>query len=244
MPRRVRPKANPGPQLAKGLKSWSYSTYNMWSQCPRRIYYAKIEKRPDPLGAAAQKGIKVHAMAEHFIKGEIDRFPEKGVGKALNAWVEDLTRLRESPTAKSELDFTFTEDWQQTHWRDWDNAWVRMKIDAFDRPEKDTVVVIDFKTGRRRDYDKQLELYALASFKAYPQVERAVAEIWYIDEGAIGAPDAVDGIEFTKDEEPELQAKWDERAGKLMADTEFRATGQGCDWCPFSNRKGGPCERG
>jgi len=227
------------------LKSWSYSTWNMWRKCPRRIYYSKIEKRPDPMGAAAQRGIRIHEMAEKFIKGSLLELPTKGVGKELGHFKTKLLQLRNSATAKAELDFTFTRDWSQTHWRDWDNAYVRIKVDAFARPDPDTIVIIDFKTGQRRDYDAQFELYALGGFKAYPGVKQVRSELWYIDEGFKFGGDCIDKMQFTKDEEPALQELWEKRVAPMMADTKFVAQpSSDCGWCPFSKLKSGPCTDG
>lgn len=228
---------NPPP---KTLKSWSYSTYNMWTQCPRRIYLQKIEKLPDPMGPAAQRGIKIHSIAEDFIKGKIDVFPERGKGKELRDFQDDLQAIRESDTAISEQDFTFTRDWRITHWKDWDQAWVRMKLDVFDMPDPEHITVIDFKTGKRRNYEKQLELYGLGGLLAHETVQQVTAEIWYIDEGT--SPDAIEGISFDRHEMEDLQATWESRVSPMMDDTQFRARPSStCSWCPFSKGKGGQC---
>lgn len=231
------------PKKTPQLKSWSYSTWNTWRKCPRRIFFAKIQRLPDPMGKAAQRGIKIHEIAEEFIKGKIDKLPVTGTGKELRDFGKDFIRLRESATAKSELDLTFTRTWGQTHWRDWDHAWVRIKVDAFDRPDPETIVIVDFKTGQRRDYDKQLELYGLGGMKAFPKVKKVIGEIWYLDEGKSNDP--IEAIEFTKKEEPALQKLWEERVKPMMADTTFRAQPSSeCSWCPFSKGKGGPCVDG
>lgn len=229
----------------KQLKSWSYSTWGTWKKCPKKIFFSKIEKRPDPMGAAAQRGIRIHEMAEKFIKGSLSELPVKGVGKELKYFEKDLVRLRESPTAKAELDFTFTRNWTQTNWRDWDNAWVRMKIDAFDRHTPDAITVIDFKSGQRRDYEPQLELYGLGGFKAFPDVKEVVGEIWYIDESKYERGDEIESIVFKKEEEPALQKLWEDRVKPMMADTEFPARpSSDCSWCVFSKHRQGPCTAG
>lgn len=224
----------------KRLKSWSYSTYNMWKQCPRRIFLAKIAKHPDPMGPAAQRGIRIHGIAEDFIKGKVEEFPLRGPGKELRDFAADLEAIRDSPTAISEHDFTFTDAWKITHWRDWDGAWVRMKLDVFDKPDPERITVIDFKTGRRRDYEQQLELYGLGGLLAHSKVQEVTAEIWYIDEG--DTDDAIEGITFERKELDSLKKTWEKRAKPLMSDTEFRARPSStCSWCPFSKEKGGQC---
>ena len=241
MPRRVW--GGGAEERAKKLKSWSYSTWGQYKKCPRKVYFSKIKKLPDPIGKAGQRGIVIHEVAEKYVKGMIDAFPAKGPGKDLVHFVESFDRLKNSPSAKAELDFTFTVEWQQTHWRDWDNAWVRMKIDAFERVDKKTIRVIDYKTGQRRDYEAQLELYGLGGFKAHPEVETVLAEIWYLDEG--DTHDPIEIVEFHRHEEDALQKLWEKRVDSMMNDTEYRPSPSSeCSWCPFSKRKGGPCEAG
>lgn len=227
----------------KPLKSWSYSTFSMWRRCPQRIYFSKIERLPDPLGPAVQRGIEVHELAEKFVKGLVKELPTKGAGKILIPFQSDLVDLMRQPTIQTEIDFTCTRDWKKTHWGDWGNAWVRAKLDFLYRPEKDHFVLGDFKTGQIRDYTQQIELYALCCFKAHKAAQKVTAELWMLDHS--DADDAITSFEFDRKEEADLQAEWERRAKALMEDTEFRACpGNDCRFCPFSKLKSGPCEDG
>ncbi len=237
--RRQAKKAGP----RKQLKAWSYSTWNMWRICPQRIFYSKIERLPDPLGKAAQRGTEVHGIAEEFVAGKIDELPTRGNGKILIPFKPDLIQLRDEPTVKVEVDFTFTETWRKTHWRDWNDAWVRMKIDVLYRPEPGHVVLLDYKTGRKRDYAKQTEIYALGCFTAHKSAEKVTTEIWFLDHP--NDDDAITSFDFGREEMGTLQAEWERRVKPMMEDTVYRPSpGNDCSWCPFSKKKGGPCEAG
>jgi RecB family exonuclease len=214
------------------LKAWSYSTWNQYNECAKKTFFAKIDRShgiKDELGAAGQRGSRIHEEIEAFTKRT------KPATKNLALILDELTALRESPTLVAEGEWAFTRDWRPTAWRNWDGAWVRMKLDAHD-VRGTTLLLIDYKTGKERDYDKQLELYGLGGFKTFPQVDVVEAEIWYTDQGKI------DGLKFQKAEAPALEKTWEKRVKKMMADTEFRPRpGNHCRWCPFSKAKGGPC---
>jgi len=230
-----------GEETRPRLKSWSYSTYTQYEGCPARVYYGKILKLPDPLGPAVERGNQIHVLADRYLKGILQEFPAKGVGKEWHAYREHLDALKDLSRMKSESDMTFTREWRKTHWRDWDGAWVRMKLDVEAFHSKTHLLVVDFKSGQDRDYSKQLELYGLGGFKQYPSVKEVTAEIWLVDQP--NSPNAIRGINFTRaTDEKRLQTTWEGRVEKMMADETYKARpSRACSWCPFSKAKGGPC---
>lgn len=215
------------------LKAWSYSTYSNYERCPRRVYYAKIERLPDPIGKAGQRGIHAHEQAEQYVLGQLDELP-----KILRQFPAEFDELRAHPRVETEGEWAFTRTWETTDWRDWSGAWVRVKLDAAVR-EGDVLRVIDYKTGMVRNYDAQVELYALAGFLRHPAVKRVEAELWYLDQGEIDGP-----YGFKKAEVDELRKVWEERVAPMMTDETFEPTPHPavCRYCPFSKKKGGPCE--
>lgn len=222
-------------------RSWSYSTWGQYDQCPTKIFFAKIVGIKDPMGPAAARGIRIHKVAEQYVKGEIDELPARGAGSLADFQV-DLDELRNSSTAQAEADWTFREDWSRTNWNDWDDAWVRMKLDVLDTPSKGAVYAADYKTGKKRDYTKQQELYGLGGFKAFPNAEVVDFDIWYLDHGK--THDAIVSVQFLKEEEAALEEKWLDRVAPMLNDKEFKPRPHPvpCGWCAFSKHKGGPCE--
>ena len=224
---------------SKRVKSWSYSTWSRYDECPKRTYYQKIEKLPDPIGPAGQRGIKIHKKAEDFVKGRLgDEIP-----KELGEFEEEFFELRDKGGVTAEADYTYTEDWKRTKWNDWDNAWVRMKVDVEDTAptlqEHGDLLIIDHKTGRKRNYKKQSEVYAIGAFLAHPKVEKVAIEFWYLDI----AGDNIELEQYVRDELKDLQLKWEGLVRPMMEDETFepRPGGQ-CRYCTFSQHKGGPCE--
>ena len=230
----------PIPGEEKLLKSWSYSAWGDYDSCPRKSYYKKILRVPDESGAAAIRGTKIHAVAEEYVKGEIDELPLRGPGKELRAFTKELDHFRGSPSAKAEEDFAFTNVWQPTQWNNWAACWVRMKVDVLDFLDNKTLRIVDYKSGQMRDYELQLELYALGGFKRHPGVKRVVAEIFYVDH------EEIEGLEFEKSEEEDLQEQWEERVDPMLNDRTYPATpsDNACRWCPAHAKKGGPCKVG
>ncbi len=225
------------------LKSWSYSTWKTYDDCPKRIYYSKIEKVSEPESDALVRGSRTHKVGENYIKGLIDEFPERGPGKQYAHFQEDMDAFRESATAQAEADYAFTKAWKKTKWDDWNNAWVRAKVDVQEQTSPSEMLIVDFKTGQMRNYEKQGELYGLMGLKAKPRVKKVLFEIWYLDHPYDDM--AITGMEFHRKEEAALQSTWEKRVTPMLADTEFKLrTGTHCGWCPFKVSKGGPCPKG
>lgn len=231
--------AHPSNSAGGLLKSWSYSVWQRYEECPKRTFYAKIERLPDPIGKAGQRGIKIHGLAEDFVKGKLgDDLP-----KELSEFEAEFFDLRDKGGVTVETDFSFTEDWKKTSWRDWDGCWVRMKVDVLDQEpqlqEHGELLIIDYKTGRKRNYKKQAEAYALGAMFAFPKIEKIAVEFWYLDIAA----DNIELEQFLREEQEELREKWEGRVRPMMEDRTFKARPGGhCEWCVFSRHKGGPCE--
>jgi len=82
-----------------------------------------------------------------------------------------------------EKQFALSEQLEPCHYFS-KRAWYRCKIDHLKLiPWKDTgkyvAIVIDFKTGKPKEDDDQLALYALTVFKHYSKVESVRTEYWW-----------------------------------------------------------------
>jgi hypothetical protein len=213
------------------IKAWSYSRYGTWKKCARRARYQYVDKLDQgPKSRALSRGIEIHEHAENYLKAQ--RRPKK-IPAALSRFETMFAELR-GQKAESELEITFTEEWEPTGWFDAD-AWCRIKVDAIAGPR-----IIDFKTGRiYADHAEQLELYALAGFLRNPELETITGELWYLDSGDLTEAD------FTQDEVPALTALWEMRIKPMFEDRTFEPNPSPlCGWCPYSGKKGGPCDAG
>jgi hypothetical protein len=219
-----------------GVTAWSISRLNTYTQCPLKFKLTAIDKLKEPGSVAMDRGAAIHKEAEWYLNGLTAEIPE-----SLKLMTEEFEVIK-GLGAKAELEVTFTKDWGITGWFDAD-AWCRIKIDAMVL-DKDTIRIIDFKTGKFRPnendaYEAQLELYALAALTLYPDVDHVSAELWFLDSGdLIGTKHG----SYSHKDVPELRTKWETKVTPMFVDTMFAPRlNQYCKWCHFRKENGGPC---
>ena len=188
-----------------------------------------------------QRGIAIHQLAEQYLKGKISPIPDELAN--FEQEFKNLKKFNPNP----EADWTITERGEQTYSQDWDNAWFRAKIDSHgyfgdERDEPNTLLIIDFKTGRPKEYVTQSEVYAWVSKIFYPEVEKVEVELWFLDHTGAEATGRAE-FDFRKPNRwKELDKKWRERALKMLSDRKFPATpGKHCNYCPRRTDRGGTC---
>jgi hypothetical protein len=223
---------------AQKLTAWSYSRLNTYEQCPRRAFYLYIEKREETKGPALLRGTKIHNEAEQFIQTVGGPVPD-----SLIIFEEEFEYLRDIE-ATTEAQWAFTSKWTAVDWFA-KQCWLRVKTDAHyvefdDDTDEETLVVIDFKTGKfRPGYEDQLDLYATAGLKLFPDINTVRIELWYLDTG-----DLIEDTVNRKHLKKSVTA-WEKRAARMLGETQWQATPHfGCRWCSFNAKKGGPCEAG
>lgn len=218
--------------LAK-LTSWSFSRWSVYVQCPAKARYKFIDKLPEPGNAAMERGNTIHKLAEAYVKGDLKMVP-----KELALFKSEMRELKKAG-AHAEQSLTFTKDWKGCAWNDWNNAWLRIKIDtlAFNG---DAANVIDYKTGKARDdYELQLSLYDLGTLLAYPELKIVSSALWFLDHGEIRP---VIPRQATQKDVPLLKKEWLSRVKPMLSDTKFSPTpGDYCRYCAYAKGKGGPC---
>lgn len=215
------------------ITAWSYSRLKDYDICPLYAFYAHSAgssyKHLRKFGEAALRGIRVHEKGELYLQDKLRKFPQ--AYSYVKKPMQELKKLG----AVAEGKWCLTSEWEATEYFA-NDAWLRLAIDA--RVDLgDTQRVIDFKTGKiYDDHPQQLELYALAAFKMFPEVETVSVENWYLDIGEIHDAD------IGRDEEVKLTEKWNARAEKMLSAEEFPANPcWKCKWCDFAASKGGPC---
>lgn len=225
---------------------WSFSRWNVKRKCDARYELQYLQKLPQPPSIHLERGIDVHEKGQYYLEDTIRRLPVayKEFGSEMRA----IKKLG----ATAEGNYAFTKSWNSCEPTDWNNAWLRVKIDAeVFHPRKRpaghlaTLTQIDFKTGRAYpDTADQSELYAVTGFLRHPKVNTIDTEFWYLDSGEV-----VNYI-YSRDEYPELKKKWQARGQELLAARQFPPTKSAyiCKYCPFrsdkklGNGQPGPCE--
>lgn len=231
------PKAPP----IKQLTSWSFSRYQLYSECPRHAYYKFILKLPQPTAAPLERGTAIHKLAEQYSKGEIKRLP-----KELSLFKNEFSALKNQKAKYTEETWAFKKDWTPTTYNDWKECWLRVKVDdSYINPEFNTLVIVDHKTGsyskyKLPEYEHQLQLYALGGLKQFRTIDAVSPRLWYLDEGVIHPEEEV--VFYRKDEKY-LQKTWEGNVRKMMLDTTFKPTpsDHACKFCPHKKASGGPC---
>lgn len=216
------------------LKAWSYSKYSCYKLCPFQFKCKYIDKIPQGKAPALERGIRIHEEAENFLDGTFADVPESCES------LEEEFKIIKKKKYEPEMALAFDEDWNVVDWFD-DDAFLRMKIDASGFPDKKTIKLIDFKTGKVRDnYQEQVELYTTAAFTVY-DVEESLTELWYLDHGFI-----TDEVVYHVDDYEKLLKKWARRITPMFDDTKFLPKPNYLckNYCDFAKHKGGQCKHG
>ena len=141
-----------------------------------------------------------------------------------------------------EGEWGFDRNWQPV---DWKIAWLRVKLDVSVMLTQQHALVVDYKTGKRFGneikHGEQTQMYALATFLKYPQIEHVTAELWYPDVNDLASLDIVRpvGMRFLK--------PFDKRGRKMTEATEFppNPNAHSCKYCPYHPARGtGDCQYG
>jgi hypothetical protein len=218
------------------FKAWSWSRYKDHFRCP---FYAKcrhLDKLAEPKGPALERGGRIDGEANDFITGKLKALPE-----SLKLFKKEFSELVKRK-ATAQMKWAVDRTWKLVDFFDWDRAWGRMVLDAHWVGEvKKTMVakVIDVKTGRvYEENEEQLELYAIPTLIAYPEVEVVQTELWYVDQGQIG------GVRhFRREQLPMLTAGWEKRLVPMLTDTKFvPRPGDYCRRCHYRKSNDGPCK--
>jgi len=153
----------------------SYSSIKLFENCPLRYYRQRITKEvADESTEVSKYGERVHALLEARLKGaDID--PEVAQYEPLCAAVEKLAKqgqlFVEHELAVDEN--LVPVDWQHP------NVWLRSKLDVLVVAGSEAVVM-DWKTGKRRTDQFQMQLFAVQVFKHYPDVQRVKTSLVWL----------------------------------------------------------------
>ena len=209
---------------------YSYSSIKTYEECPAKYKFSRILRLPQPSGPAAERGTLIHAVIEEALNGGL---------VLLSADVEHLANSIEvwrKSGAQSELEFAFDKHWHEVSYKS-DSAIFRGIIDLYMEHE-DHAVVIDFKTGKERDYQDQVRVYSAAILATKPHINSVRNIIEFID--------LKKAKEYTAIRRENLNELKSLLIGRLMAvelDTIYAPNpNQFCKWCHYRKDNGGPCK--
>lgn len=218
------------------MRPWSYSRKECYETCPRQFKYRYVDKLKSskPPNKAADRGTAIHLKAEDYLNGVIPIYPPELQKVASHAM------LLKSKGAKAEGQLCVDQDWNVLE--DWDDpkGYYRSLVDVT-YAEGDAVHVEDWKTGKiyADKHAKQMDEYVAITAAKYPDAERFITRLIYIDQGIVTTPKVTQKIHVKP-----IRIFLDAAISNAEADTTFemKPGEPKCDWCGYSKRHGGPCQ--
>lgn len=165
------------------LPAWSYTALDTFESCPRRFFHRYILKEQEPESEAQRKGKAVHKALEDRVKGT--PLPECYV--QYNPIAESIVQAYEKGMkVYTEMKMGLTRDMQPCGFFD-KNVWGRAAADVILK-NGTTCIVFDYKTGKRREKDLQMDVLALFISKHFPQVKKITGCNLWLEDNDIGTP--------------------------------------------------------
>jgi len=223
------------------VRSWSYSGLKVYETCPYRTYISKVKKVWEESGPAAERGTRIHGLAEDYVQTKIAELPDEL--KKFTSQFEDLRKLFVEGKVEIEGEWGFTLDWAPTGWMSPD-TWARVKLDAIVHESETSARVIDHKTGKKWGneiaHGQQALTYAIGTFFRYPMLEHVQTELWYLDQAETTKQ------AYTRDEAMIFAPGLHDRAVKMTTATKFPPNPgkDNCRWCPHKEGEHPVCEWG
>lgn len=218
--------------VEKGQYTWSYSSLDLFKQCPHKYYRLRVKKDVvDPPTPHIRYGLDFHKAAEEFVR-DGKELPER-FSFAKGA-VERLTSIEGEKLCERKLglrrDFSACEFFDKQVW------WRGIADLIILQQDKERAYVVDYKTGKSAKYadTKQLEILSLAIFKHYPQVKKVKAGLLFVV-----ANDFIN-TEFDVENEEVHWSKWIEGTQQLEKSIENdvwnpRPNFTCKKWCPVKD---------
>lgn len=215
--------------LTNKILPWSYSSLQAYETCPRRYKLTKISKVvKEPMTDATLWGNEVHRALEHAVKGTNALQPR------FKAYQPVVDRIRAAKgIVETERNFALTAAFRPTdYWAP--DAWVRGKADVTITRAK-TGYLFDYKTGKPKEDQDQLNLFAAVLLAEKPFLERVhTGYIWL-------GHDKVDPATMEREAAPIIWRDFSSRVARMAASAERddfppRPSGLCREWCPVGKK--------
>jgi RecB family exonuclease len=223
----------------KTIGCGSFSRLKDYEECPHRAFLAYVEHRRKPVTldtTAADRGTAIHLLCEQYVRGELENAPVE-ISKIRDT-VERFKALHPSGCIEVEQDWGYGIDWAPCGWRD-EHVWLRVKCDLVNREIPGFIEVVDWKTGKIEGNEvkhaQQGQLYALATFMRYPDVNEVETLFVYVDHGKTRPR------RYKRSDVPKLLPEWEQRLTRMTAATVWPAkpNKMKCRFCAYGPNNGG-----
>ena len=209
---------------------YSYSSVKMYEQCPRKFKFSKIDKLADSSGEAANRGKLIHAEIEALLNGGLPVFSDEVF------YLEDKLSKWINLKAASEMSIAVDDNFNAVMYSD-PTAKFRGVIDLYYEQGLEATI-IDFKTGKHRDYSDQVTVYAAMVMSCKPHIDYVKTAIEFID---LAKTDEYKLI--TRSDLPMLQLQLKNRLKAVEKDKIYAPNPSYlCNYCHYRKNNGGPCK--
>ena len=165
--------------MARPIIAWSFSALNTFENCARKYWATKVRNLVSDINSDNLEGEADHkALQYHFAKGL--PLPPKLAG------LQPLSARIQSAPGETYVEYgmTLRQDFVPTKFNDWDNAWVRGAADLI-KVNGTAAAYFDWKKGKYRESDDQIELTSLLIFAHFPQVEKVSGGLVFYNDGKV-----------------------------------------------------------
>jgi len=215
-------------------KPLSYSGLSLYKRCPRAWHHTYVLGNRTPPAKAAMRGTKLHEALEAYFNGGL--WPESNdTLRPWKAFMYDLATL--FPTAEEQVAVDY--DWEPTSF---DDPMANLR-GAFDLSyvHENCLYIVDWKSGQQYStHVDQASMYAVLGRATYPQVDKVVASMVYLD-----TPKVLSTWTYEPTLLDEIEEDIEEQVLIVRSDEEWlpKPSHNGCKWCPLSWRAGGSCDK-
>ena len=183
--------------------AWSHTALNAFETCPLRYYKTRVSKEVvEPQTEVLRYGNDVHKAFELRLNE----------GKALPEHLQCHEQLVQSLLKKKgdrlvEKQWAIDKSFRPVGWFD-KNAWCRGVVDV-GVISRDTAVILDWKTGKRKPENDQLKLFAGLVFAHYRNVNTVTTGFVWL------AANKIDNEVFTREQTGEIWSAYLPRVKRL-----------------------------
>ena len=156
--------------------TWSYSSLDLFKQCPHKYYRLRVAKDiVEPESEAMRYGKDVHKAAEDFIK---DGTPVPEKFAFMRELLEPVRKITGQHLCEYRLGLTRALEPCEFFGKD---VWWR-GIPDFLAIDGEKATLLDYKTGKSSKYadTKQLDLVASALFTHFPQLQTIKSALMFV----------------------------------------------------------------
>lgn len=218
--------------MAKKL-AWSFSALSVFRTCRKKFYHLKVAKdvKDGDSEAAFEGKVKHQALYDYVFEGKALPVNMRPFQKTADAYKK---RGGQCDTFQGELKLCLDADFDPVEWFA-KTAWVRAILDLL-LVKGNVAMLVDWKTGKRKDDFDQLELAAAILSRYMPEIEEFHLVFEWLQDGGRSSP------EYGPLKKPDMKKVW----LKFLPDvneielarktTDFPATESGlCGWCPVTS---------